>query len=349
MLVRAAPSHILDDDDPRPCPRPHDGDSQPLELIHASQTDGGPYRFFDPKVSQSPLDRQYFTVCDFYEDYPYIPFHPKCLEIATRVVDSKRIIGAQSSSAGATSPGKLYEIYRERGLAQYGHRTPWPNEPPYIILHEPHDFYGATEGHGDWVWNIHEPKLMVSTHKNRAFVSLAEFLQQYEACPFPLAGITEEILSYLNPLPDDEAARHISGIPEPSNRLPPELVDEIDARIYPFENPPLASTRILLQSTWRDLLFYGTILPWLWDLDPSVLNTRRSDNVPAYDVDGAWDWECLVRQLAQVDIFLDGNMMANVQLGLRNRRRIWRLIDEARMGDSEVLRKRRDDLPRWAR
>jgi hypothetical protein len=80
-------------------------------------------------------------------------------------------------------------------------------------------------------------------------------------------------------------------------------------------------------------------LPWLWDLDPGILNSRRSDGDPPFDVDGAWDWEFLVRQLAQVEVFEDGNMMANVQLGLRNRRRIWRLVDEARMGDSAAVLK----------
>jgi hypothetical protein len=38
-------------------------------------------------------------------------------------------------------------------------------------------------------------------------------------------------------------------------------------------------------------------------------------------------------KLAQVDIFSDGELMANIQLGLRNRRRIWRLVDVVRMHD----------------
>ncbi len=46
-----------------------------------------------------------------------------------------------------------------------------------------------------------------------------------------------------------------------------------------------------------------------------------------------WDWELLVRQLAQVEAFEEGNLMPSMPLGLRNRRRIWRLVDEARPGD----------------
>lgn len=41
--------------------------------------------------------------------------------------------------------------------------------------------------------------------------------------------------------------------------------------------------------------------------------------MPAYDDDLAWDWEQLARQLSQVEIFADGNPMATVQLGWRNR------------------------------
>ena len=39
------------------------------------------------------------------------------------------------------------------------------------------------------------------------------------------------------------------------------------------------------------------------------------------------------QKLAQVDIFSDGELMANIQLGLRNQRRIWKLVDVVRMND----------------
>jgi hypothetical protein len=48
----------------------------------------------------------------------------------------------------------------------------------------------------------------------------------------------------------------------------------------------------------------------------------------------AWDWELLVRQLTETDIFEPGKLMDHALLGLRNRRRIWRLVDEAKVDNS---------------
>jgi hypothetical protein len=120
--------------------------------------------------------------------------------------------------------------------------------------------------------------------------------------------------------------------PKTSVHLPTEIIDQIGAQLQPFESPSLVPTQTLPPSAWRELLFSRKILPWLWDLDSSVLESRRSDSASSY-TEGEWDWELLVRQLAQVDVFNDENIIANVQLRLRNRRRIWRLVDEARMGD----------------
>jgi hypothetical protein len=50
-----------------------------------------------------------------------------------------------------------------------------------------------------------------------------------------------------------------------------------------------------------------------------------------YGAENAWDWELLVRQLAQVNIFGDGELMARVMQELGNRRRIWRCAEESRM------------------
>jgi hypothetical protein len=79
------------------------------------------------------------------------------------------------------------------------------------------------------------------------------------------------------------------------------------------------------------VLFDRKTLPWLWDLDRAILLTRQWWTT--YDDESAWDWELLVRQLAQVEVFEKGNLMASAPLGLRNRRRIWRLVDEARLDD----------------
>src|SRR5271168_4523146 len=110
-------------------------------------------------------------------------------------------------------------------------------------------------------------------------------MQQYQACPHPLAGITGEILSFLEPLKNNESLEHKSGASEISVRLSTEVVDLIIKWLPPFENPPRTVTRILPPSVWRDFLFSGKLLPWLWDPDSTSLGIRRSGNVSAYDVD----------------------------------------------------------------
>lgn len=88
-----------------------------------------------------------------------------------------------------------------------------------------------------------------------------------------------------------------------------------------------------MTSTWREMLFSEKVLPWLWDLDSTVLKSKPPGKEKAYDANGLWGWELLARQLAQVDIFEEGKSMANIQLGLNNRRRILELVDVARIND----------------
>jgi hypothetical protein len=95
----------------------------------------------------------------------------------------------------------------------------------------------------------------------------------------------------------------------------------------------------------------GQIFPWLWDLEDACLDNKPTQTpqnlaevslplplplpLPSYRAENFWDWELLARQLAQVDIFQPGSLMESAPLGLRNRRRIWRLLEEARIDDIE--------------
>jgi hypothetical protein len=124
---------------------------------------------------------------------------------------------------------------------------------------------------------------------------------------------------------------------ESLGQLPTEGIDVICQHLQPFQNPSLQCSRDLAPGLWRELLFDQGLLPWLWDLDSSLLQSRKSDILPFYDVENAWDWELLVRQLAQTDVFESGKLMEHAPLALRNRRRIWRLVDEARVDNSEKI------------
>jgi hypothetical protein len=86
------------------------------------------------------------------------------------------------------------------------------------------------------------------------------------------------------PLPSREAT---AVLPQTSNFLPTKIVDQVVKQLRPFINPSSAPSRILPPSTWGQFLFTGTLLPWLWDLDPKILDSRRSDGASVFDFDEA--------------------------------------------------------------
>jgi hypothetical protein len=95
-----------------------------MELLQASLTDGGPEAFYDP-TSNGPLNWKYYTINNIWQEcgHPWISVHPKCLEIARRVVDFRNAkagntIDADTDDVPATNLGRLYEIYRARCDAQ---------------------------------------------------------------------------------------------------------------------------------------------------------------------------------------------------------------------------------------
>lgn len=97
------------------------------------------------------------------------------------------------------------------------------------------------------------------------------------------------------------------------------------------------------QDRWCDILLEGKALPWLWDLDSRAVDKKRRE--------GNWNWELLVRQLSKLTIYEPTGTTLNLPLGLRNRRRIWRNLEEARFDDiakdnipSKLMEKRRKRL-----
>jgi hypothetical protein len=160
-------------------------------------------------------------------------------------------------------------------------------------------------------------------------------IQEYEVEPFPIEGLTREILSHLLPLPKRVTQDHEL----PLFILPTEMIEKIYDNLHPFVNPPLACTRTLAPEIWRDLLFHGRLLPWLWDLDPTMPLLHEGNDL--------WDWEQLVRQLAQVEVFEPGNPMSKAPLNLRNRRRIWRILEKADFRDYSEWKK--INVGRWGK
>ena len=148
------------------------------------------------------------------------------------------------------------------------------------------------------------------------------------------------------------------------NSLPTELLDAIYVAMASPRDLPRITTCILPQQFWKDLLRSGTALPWLWDVDPALIDAKAAEPCPKGD-SFEWNWELLVRQLSRGVDFGDrqdvpsGNYelhhwwhdetdaamecfftctgyaddLRDVPAGLHNRRRIWQLLEEMFVGD----------------
>jgi len=167
VLFRARPTHVCDSIN---CSQRHNGDGRTIEQIHASFTDGGPSAFYDPTLNE-PFRKKYHTINNIWQDdhHPWIAVHPKCLEIATRVVDFRNakaanIINADADDGPATNLGRLYEIYRSRCDRQTNYPMQLPYDPPFVVVWEPHRFFGfASSLCGPrYDWEEGDPRLSVS-------------------------------------------------------------------------------------------------------------------------------------------------------------------------------------------
>ena len=101
--------------------------------------------------------------------------------------------------------------------------------------------------------------------------------------------------------------------------------------LYPFSSPPRECTYLVSPKHWLQALKDHSVLPWLWDLDPAAL-LEKERNKPEGRL---WDWELLVRQLAQADIYSEyvyykrvrpcSWALEDLHPSFRNRRRVWDL------------------------
>ncbi|KAL4863695.1 hypothetical protein BDV12DRAFT_177198 [Aspergillus spectabilis] len=201
----------------------------------------------------------------------------------------------------------------------------WMCQPRIL---EPHEYYFPASWHSSsqLQWPTGHPEA-----------------REFEIEPFPVPGLTTTVLSFLQPLPVGLRTSDVDYLAGEDGEA--EMERLLQSR--PFVNPPGECARALEPSCWRTLLMKGQIFPWLWDLEDACLDnkpTQTTQNLaevslplplPSYRAENFWDWELLARQLAQVDIFQPGSLMESAPLGLRNRRRIWRLLEEARIDDIE--------------
>ena len=141
----------------------------------------------------------------------------------------------------------------------------------------------------------------------------ADCTQHLEADPVDIPNLTKLILPHLQEVPPEYRNTRldpVSQLPRPQS-----LALECDYRKSP--------------SIWREALMNG-YLPWLWDIDS--ISTAYMDACKQIKgrrpIEGMWNWEMLVRQLAQRDLGEPNAVLGDLPMGFRNRVRIWRLIED---------------------
>lgn len=113
--------------------------------------------------------------------------------------------------------------------------------------------------------------------------------------------------------------------------LPQEILDLIMLQLQGLTDSPVEPTFLLPQRFWRQALEQCQLLPWLWDI--SVEDIAHKEASKPHNGEYEWNWELLVRQLAQSNLFEEGKHPRDLASGIRNRRRIWRILEEMREGD----------------
>ncbi|TRX94976.1 hypothetical protein FHL15_004061 [Xylaria flabelliformis] len=278
-------------------------------------------------------DRLYINTMD---PLMKLPIHKACIQIARIFCkdQSRYGIGFRSASGGAPSSiPQFYEIWCKRAIASYP--VGFISQP---IL-EANKYYGAPI-YGTMI-EYHRAML-----KDR---SLSRFL----AYPLTMYGLTDIVVNSNLQTMDgkvDYPRGNLVGLLGRINNLPQEIADQIIASLEPFEEDsglPLEPTRVLPPKWWKKKLFSGELIPWLWDLKKDDLTRYRIENFYRHHPNNAardrergryifdedmWDWELLCRQLAQPKVMQGGGILAEKSNQLWNRRRIWKLLDAARLG-----------------
>ncbi|KAI5917299.1 hypothetical protein F4810DRAFT_716604 [Camillea tinctor] len=246
-----------------------------------------------------------------------IPVHRNCLDLAKIFCRYQARFDIDFRSAGGGAPSSLahlYEIWCKRAIAIC------PNGVMTKPFKEPTNYMGAP-----WAKLLDDYVKILENDKS---------LCKYEANPMYPGDITTRVIcKYLQPLDtnDLEPSPEIAECWKRIENMPLEIGVRIIEAIEPFEDgltkACLKPTRVLHNDWWREKLMSGTLIPWLFDLD----NTLVDQHSLKYGHED-WDWERLCRQLAQPDVFEEGGILYGVSDHLWNRHRIWKVLNAARLG-----------------
>ncbi|KAK3167160.1 hypothetical protein OEA41_010286 [Lepraria neglecta] len=152
----------------------------------------------------------------------------------------------------------------------------------------------------------------------------------YEADPMLIPELTDSILAHVQAIPPPCPQSRIvpmDGLAPSLPQLPRELIAAIMRHLSPFSDAPKECSFLVSPSYWLQTLLECSLIPWLWDLDTEAILRKEQSKSKGQE----WNWELLIRRMAQNDIYESKKVtwaMENVPLGLRNRKRIWGLIQD---------------------
>ncbi|KAI8955567.1 hypothetical protein F4801DRAFT_271930 [Xylaria longipes] len=267
-----------------------------------------------------------------------IPIHLSCFKIADIFCkDQTRYrIGFRDASGGAPSSiPQLYEIWCKRAIASH------PGGLMSKPILEANMYFGAPA-----------PSCSNMADYDKAMVKDPS-LRRFLAYPLTISGLTDIVVNSNLQTMDGKERRPCNELAQLLDRIqdmPQEIFDQITGALEPFEEnrgPPLQPTRVLPPNWWKRRLLSGKLIPWLWDLDENDVFRYRAKNFYEHNHNDAvqdqkrgeyifdenmWDWELLCRQLAQFNVMERGGLLEGESKQLWNRRRIWKLLDAARLG-----------------
>ncbi|ETS73863.1 hypothetical protein PFICI_14809 [Pestalotiopsis fici W106-1] len=265
---------------------------------------------------------------EFGQAYP-IPYsiavHEACVEVALGVMRKSQ------NNVRVRSLRTLWRVLRTRYDArdnEYMGTVEWAG-PQYIVMEN--GYYMPLGFADDFsVWDGDDAHWVV-------------------ADPLNIPSLTSQIIANTGTLQPSSVNPGAKAFSESFLALPQELQDRIVWFMGSFEGLSPRCTGLLPQETWQHILLDGRYLPFLWDLDvPAIENFCSSLAARSTEI----NWELLVRKLskgvwtnwrhhetleADLELFCYSNM--NVPNGLRNRRRIWQLVEEMYVGDVLPVRR----------
>ncbi|RYP77633.1 hypothetical protein DL771_001001 [Monosporascus sp. 5C6A] len=253
----------------------------------------------------------------------YIAAHEACVEIAERVAARPR------SGVRVRSLYTVWKVLRMRFEARdievMSDPDPDADAARYVLME--HGYYMQLQFEdGDSLWASSDPGHCCTGDRK-----------------YP-PDSTDAILNILKSCAPEHQSPEISDFQKQFTALPQELQDHVISYLETAEPLPSRCTRLLPQEHWKHMLVSGRHLPFLWDLDIAAVErycASADDNAGT-----APDWELLVRSLSQ-RLVRRGVQEGGVSIGpeancysrggfpnrLRNRRRIWQLVEEMFVGD----------------